>query len=50
MPAIRLCLEHRIAYVRRNAVFAIYTIYRYDRKYSMITLILLLEIQQRFSV
>lgn len=28
MPAIRLCLEHRISYVRRNAVFAIFTIYR----------------------
>lgn len=29
MPAIRACLEHRHSYVRRNAVFAIYTIYRY---------------------
>ncbi|XP_057297990.1 coatomer subunit beta-like [Hydractinia symbiolongicarpus] len=28
MPAIRACLEHRHSYVRRNAVFAIYTIYR----------------------
>jgi len=31
MPAIRACLEHRHAYVRRNAVLAIYTIYRYAR-------------------
>ncbi|GFR72221.1 coatomer subunit beta [Elysia marginata] len=31
MPAIRQCLEHRHSYVRRNAVLAIYTIYRnYD--------------------
>ena len=29
MPAIRNCLEHRHSYVRRNAVMAIYTIYRY---------------------
>lgn len=50
MPAIRLCLEHRIAYVRRNAVFAIYTIYRYGRKYSMSTSMLLLGICQEFSV
>lgn len=28
MPAIRTCLEHRHSYVRRNAVLAIYTIYR----------------------
>lgn len=28
MPAIRQCLEHRHSYVRRNAVLAIYTIYR----------------------
>ena len=28
MPAIRNCLEHRHSYVRRNAVMAIYTIYR----------------------
>ncbi|OWK18098.1 hypothetical protein Celaphus_00009062 [Cervus elaphus hippelaphus] len=28
MPAIRACLEHRHSYVRRNAVLAIYTIYR----------------------
>ncbi|XP_065072384.1 coatomer subunit beta-like [Rhopilema esculentum] len=28
MPAIRGCLEHRHSYVRRNAVMAIYTIYR----------------------
>jgi len=28
MPAIRACLEHRHSYVRRNAVFAIYTIFR----------------------
>ncbi|EDO34974.1 predicted protein [Nematostella vectensis] len=28
MPAIRTCLEHRHSYVRRNAVMAIYTIYR----------------------
>lgn len=30
MPAIRACLEHRHSYVRRNAVLAIYTIYRYQ--------------------
>ncbi|CAJ0957695.1 unnamed protein product, partial [Mesorhabditis belari] len=28
MPAIRSCLEHRHSYVRRNAVCAIFTIYR----------------------
>ncbi|XP_050543636.1 coatomer subunit beta [Daktulosphaira vitifoliae] len=28
MPAIRTCLEHRHSYVRRNAVLAIFTIYR----------------------
>ncbi|XP_068744674.1 coatomer subunit beta-like [Montipora capricornis] len=28
MPTIRNCLEHRHSYVRRNAVMAIYTIYR----------------------
>eukprot|EP00794_Sanderia_malayensis_P017073 gene17073-18793_t len=28
MPAIRSCLDHRHSYVRRNAVMAIYTIYR----------------------
>lgn len=28
MPAIRVCLEHRHSYVRRNAVLAIFTIYR----------------------
>ena len=28
MPTIRTCLEHRHAYVRRNAVLAIYTIYK----------------------
>jgi len=28
MPAIRQCLEHRHSYVRRNAVLAIYTIFR----------------------
>jgi len=28
MPAIRQCLEHRHSYVRRNAVFAIFTIFR----------------------
>ncbi|XP_031562290.1 coatomer subunit beta-like [Actinia tenebrosa] len=28
MPAIRNCLEHRHSYVRRNAVMAIYTIYK----------------------
>ncbi|XP_013392181.1 coatomer subunit beta [Lingula anatina] len=28
MPAIRACLDHRHSYVRRNAVLAIYTIYR----------------------
>ena len=29
MPAIRACLDHRHSYVRRNAVLAIYTIYRF---------------------
>lgn len=33
MPAIRACLEHRHSYVRRNAVLAIYTIYRYKVLY-----------------
>jgi len=28
MPSIRKCLEHRHSYVRRNAVLAIFTIYR----------------------
>lgn len=28
MPAITACLEHRHSYVRRNAVLAIFTIYR----------------------
>jgi len=28
MPSIRTCLEHRHSYVRRNAVLAIYTIFR----------------------
>lgn len=28
MPSIRVCLEHRHSYVRRNAVLAIFTIYR----------------------
>lgn len=28
MPAIIACLEHRHCYVRRNAVLAIFTIYR----------------------
>nr|XP_006812914.1 PREDICTED: LOW QUALITY PROTEIN: coatomer subunit beta-like [Saccoglossus kowalevskii] len=28
MPAIRACLEHRHSYVRRNAVMAIFTIYK----------------------
>ncbi|XP_060526014.1 coatomer subunit beta [Cylas formicarius] len=28
MPSIRACLEHRHSYVRRNAVLAIFTIYR----------------------
>lgn len=28
MPSIRACLEHKHSYVRRNAVLAIYTIYR----------------------
>lgn len=28
MPSIRSCLEHRHSYVRRNAVLAIFTIYR----------------------
>lgn len=35
MPAIRACLEHRHSYVRRNAVLAIYTIYRYKLYSSM---------------
>lgn len=30
MPTIRSCLEHRHCYVRRNAVMAIYTIYKYE--------------------
>lgn len=34
MPAIRACLEHRHSYVRRNAVLAIYTIYRYKLRFS----------------
>lgn len=28
IPTCRSCLEHRHSYVRKNAVFAIYTIYR----------------------
>ncbi|KAK9500807.1 hypothetical protein O3M35_002001 [Rhynocoris fuscipes] len=28
MPAIRSCLNHRVPYVRRNAVLAVFTIYR----------------------
>ncbi|VDB90223.1 unnamed protein product [Peniophora sp. CBMAI 1063] len=28
IPIVRSCLEHRHAYVRKNAVFAVYTIYR----------------------
>jgi coatomer subunit beta len=28
VPALRTCLDHRHAYVRRNAVFAIYSIYQ----------------------
>ncbi|XP_050293271.1 coatomer subunit beta [Anthonomus grandis grandis] len=28
MPSIRVCLEHKHSYVRRNAVLAIFTIYR----------------------
>ena len=28
MPTIRSCLEHRHSYVRRNAVLAIFTIYK----------------------
>lgn len=28
MPTIRICLEHRHSYVRRNAVLAIFTIYK----------------------
>lgn len=28
MPAIRACLEHRHSYVRRNAVLAIFTIFK----------------------
>ena len=28
MPAIRSCLEHRHSYVRRNAVLAIFTIFK----------------------
>ena len=35
MPAIRQCLEHRHSYVRRNAVLAIYTIYRSYYKLSL---------------
>ncbi|PKC13486.1 putative SEC26-coatomer complex beta chain of secretory pathway vesicles [Rhizophagus irregularis] len=29
LPSCRSCLEHRHAYVRKNAVFAIYTIYKH---------------------
>ena len=29
MPAIRQCMEHRHSYVRRNAVLAIFTIYKH---------------------
>jgi coatomer subunit beta len=28
IPTLRSCLEHRHSYVRKNAVFAVYTIYR----------------------
>ena len=28
MPTCRSCLEHRHSYVRKNAVFAVYSIYR----------------------
>jgi coatomer subunit beta len=28
IPIVRSCMEHRHAYVRKNAVFAVYTIYR----------------------
>ena len=28
MPAIRACLEHRHSYVRRNAVLAVFTIFK----------------------
>ena len=28
IPICRSCMEHRYSYVRKNAVFAIYTIYR----------------------
>ena len=28
MPTIRTCLEHRHSYVRRNAVLAVFTIYK----------------------
>jgi coatomer subunit beta len=28
IPIVRSCLEHRHSYVRKNAVFAVYTIYR----------------------
>ena len=28
MPSIRACLDYKHAYVRRNAVLAIYTIYK----------------------
>lgn len=35
VPSIRLCLEHRHSYVRKNAVFCIYTIYQ--RHEAMIT-------------
>lgn len=33
MPAIRACLEHRHSYVRRNAVLAIFTIFKWDFYY-----------------
>src|SRR5258705_6212830 len=28
IPTCRTCLEHRLSYVRKNAVFALYSIYR----------------------
>lgn len=42
MPAIRSCLDHRHAYVRRNAVLAIYTIFKLVGAFSPDLNILLL--------
>jgi len=44
MPAIRACLEHRHSYVRRNAVLAIYTIYRHVTFHSLCILCSVLDL------